>query len=57
MSPIPYIVIVPLAAGFFIPVFGKKAKQLGGYITIAAMLVLFMLSLLIAHAEIGRAHV
>jgi len=42
-------VIVPLAAGFFIPVFGKRIKPLGGFVAVAAMAALFLLSVSTAY--------
>ena len=44
MSQLPFFVIVPLAAGFFIPVFGKKIKPLGGAVSVAATAALLILS-------------
>ena len=41
--------IVPLAAGFFIPVFGKRIKPLGGFVAVAAMAALFLLSVSTAY--------
>jgi len=49
MNPVPYLVIVPLAAGFFIPVLGKKIKPLGGIVAVAAMAALFLLSVSAAY--------
>jgi len=49
VNPVPYLVIVPLAAGFFIPIFGKRIKPLGGLVAAAAMAALFLLSLSAAY--------
>ena len=49
MNLIPYFVIVPLAAGFFIPVFGKRIKPLGGVVAAIAAAVLFLLAITIAY--------
>ncbi|MDP3790782.1 MAG: proton-conducting transporter membrane subunit [Candidatus Omnitrophota bacterium] len=48
MSLISYLVIIPLAAGFFIPIFGKRVKSFGGIIAVAATSALFLLTLYIA---------
>lgn len=49
MSLVPYLVIVPLAAGFFIPIFGKRVKFLGGAVALIATSALFLLALYIAY--------
>lgn len=49
MNLVPYLVIVPLAAGFFIPIFGKRVKFLDRIIAFFATLILFLLSLYIAY--------
>jgi len=49
MNIVAYLVIVPLAAGFFIPIFGKKIKFLGGIVAVIATSALFLLALYIAY--------
>lgn len=49
ISPIPYLVIVPLAAGFFIPIFGKRIKSLGAIVSVCATSALFLLAIYIAY--------
>lgn len=49
MNLIPYFVIIPLAAGFFIPVFGKRIKPLGGITALIATLTLSLFSIYAAY--------
>jgi multicomponent Na+:H+ antiporter subunit D len=53
VDPIPYLVIVALAAGFFIPIFGKRVKYIGGITAILATSALFALSLFISYLARG----
>ena len=49
MSFIPYLVIIPLATAFFIPILGKRVKSFGGIAAVCATLALFLVSAYIAY--------
>jgi len=54
MNPIPFFVIIPLAAAFLIPLPGKRIKKAGDIISVAATISLFALGIFIAPMIIAQ---
>lgn len=48
MNLIPFFIIIPLAAAFFIPLLGKRVKRSGDIISVAATLALSVFSIFMA---------